>query len=172
MAPVGTAFLVQYNTMPKTGRNEPCPCGSGKKFKHCCMAQDQAEQHLALAAQRAKLEQQSAQHSARMRAFKASLYESDQLDQDSNAVIGLIDAGRLDEAEAAARELLLRYPDVHDGHDRLGMVYEARGLNREAAQCYRQVVEFMRAAPQNYDPEIMSVFVELIARLDPPTPSA
>jgi hypothetical protein len=22
---------------PKTGRNEPCPCGSGKKFKHCCM---------------------------------------------------------------------------------------------------------------------------------------
>ena len=23
-------------TMPKTGRNELCPCGSGKKFKHCC----------------------------------------------------------------------------------------------------------------------------------------
>jgi uncharacterized protein len=22
--------------MPKTGRNEPCPCGSGKKYKHCC----------------------------------------------------------------------------------------------------------------------------------------
>ena len=20
----------------KTGRNEPCPCGSGKKYKHCC----------------------------------------------------------------------------------------------------------------------------------------
>jgi uncharacterized protein len=23
-------------TMPKIGRNEPCPCGSGKKFKQCC----------------------------------------------------------------------------------------------------------------------------------------
>lgn len=22
----------------KTGRNDPCPCGSGKKFKNCCMA--------------------------------------------------------------------------------------------------------------------------------------
>ena len=22
----------------KTGRNEPCPCGSGKKYKHCCGA--------------------------------------------------------------------------------------------------------------------------------------
>jgi uncharacterized protein len=21
---------------PKVGRNELCPCGSGKKFKHCC----------------------------------------------------------------------------------------------------------------------------------------
>ncbi len=22
----------------KTGRNEPCPCGSGKKYKHCCIS--------------------------------------------------------------------------------------------------------------------------------------
>ena len=21
---------------PKIGRNDPCPCGSGKKYKHCC----------------------------------------------------------------------------------------------------------------------------------------
>ena len=23
--------------MQKTGRNELCPCGSGKKYKHCCL---------------------------------------------------------------------------------------------------------------------------------------
>lgn len=22
---------------PKAGRNDPCPCGSGKKYKHCCL---------------------------------------------------------------------------------------------------------------------------------------
>ena len=22
----------------KIGRNEPCPCGSGKKYKNCCLA--------------------------------------------------------------------------------------------------------------------------------------
>lgn len=22
---------------PKVGRNDPCPCGSGKKYKHCCL---------------------------------------------------------------------------------------------------------------------------------------
>jgi len=26
----------QRREMPKVGRNEPCPCGSGKKFKNCC----------------------------------------------------------------------------------------------------------------------------------------
>ena len=25
------------NTQPKIGRNDPCPCGSGKKYKKCCL---------------------------------------------------------------------------------------------------------------------------------------
>ena len=24
------------NISPRVGRNDPCPCGSGKKFKKCC----------------------------------------------------------------------------------------------------------------------------------------
>ncbi|MBN2260441.1 MAG: SEC-C domain-containing protein [Clostridiales bacterium] len=27
----------------KIGRNDPCPCGSGKKYKKCCMLKDEAE---------------------------------------------------------------------------------------------------------------------------------
>jgi hypothetical protein len=27
----------------KTGRNDPCPCGSGKKYKKCCLAKDHEE---------------------------------------------------------------------------------------------------------------------------------
>ena len=26
--------------LPKTGRNDPCPCGSGKKFKKCHMGRE------------------------------------------------------------------------------------------------------------------------------------
>ena len=29
-----TPYLIKSE---KTGRNEPCPCGSGKKYKHCCL---------------------------------------------------------------------------------------------------------------------------------------
>lgn len=25
------------STAPKVGRNDPCPCGSGKKYKQCCL---------------------------------------------------------------------------------------------------------------------------------------
>ncbi|RZW14658.1 MAG: hypothetical protein EX260_10625 [Desulfobulbaceae bacterium] len=28
--------LIRTNSV-KTGRNDPCPCGSGKKYKHCCL---------------------------------------------------------------------------------------------------------------------------------------
>src|SRR5258708_519912 len=27
------------------GRNDPCHCGSGKKYKKCCMAKDEAAEH-------------------------------------------------------------------------------------------------------------------------------
>ena len=30
-----TDFRDQQAALPKVGRNDPCPCGSGKKFKHC-----------------------------------------------------------------------------------------------------------------------------------------
>jgi len=26
----------QLSRTPKVGRNDPCPCGSGKKYKRCC----------------------------------------------------------------------------------------------------------------------------------------
>jgi len=28
--------IEQTKPATKTGRNDPCPCGSGKKFKKCC----------------------------------------------------------------------------------------------------------------------------------------
>lgn len=37
-----TAEKVQ--TTVKVGRNDPCPCGSGKKYKKCCMKKDKANE--------------------------------------------------------------------------------------------------------------------------------
>jgi hypothetical protein len=29
--------------MPTVGRNQPCPCGSGKKYKRCCLRQRESQ---------------------------------------------------------------------------------------------------------------------------------
>lgn len=154
--------------MPKTGRNDPCPCGSGKKYKRCCLAKDQAAEHATLAAKRAELAAMQEEQRAQAQDRQAAMHEIQELTAASNAVVDLVHADRLDEAERAARELLVRYPEVHDGYDRLGMVYEARGENQQAAQCYRKVIELVHAHPENYEPDFETPFHDLIAKLDPP----
>jgi tetratricopeptide (TPR) repeat protein len=155
----------------KPGRNDPCPCGSGKKYKRCCLQKDQLAESAALA--------EAAAQAAALRAAAARRYEhgpghcdfhdddEDDLTRESNAVVDLIEEGKLDQAEQAARDLLERYPEVHDGYDRLGMVYEARGEPKQAADCYRKVIEFIRTHPDQYDSDLQTMFEEMVTELDP-----
>ena len=48
------------------------------------------------------------------------------------------------------------------------MVYEARGDHRQAADCYRKVIDVIRANLDDYDPGFEAVFHKLVDRLDPP----
>jgi len=151
--------------MAKIGRNERCPCGSGKKYKHCCLQEDEAAARaLAAAAVRPTIDVEIADSLARFDA-------EDELAAASNAAVDLVHEGKLDEAEQIARDLLERFPDVHDGWDRLGMVYEARGDNRQAADCYRKIIEFIRDHPNDYEPGFEASFHKLVNRLDPSAPS-
>lgn len=157
--------------MAKTGRNDPCPCGSGRKYKVCCLKKDEDAEHELIKRAAAKSAALAAEAAAKTRrkaeATLAALDHAHDLAEDSNAVIAMVKARKLDEAETAARDLLVNYPEVHDGYDRLGMVYEARGQNKEAADCYRKVIEFVRDHPDQYDPEFADTFHRLVAKLDP-----
>ena len=138
----------------KIGRNDPCHCGSGKKYKKCCLAKDDASKSAAVS--------QSSPSSP-----LPWVMDDDHLDDDSNRVVYLIDAGKLDEAEAAANALLRDYPEVHDGLERLGMVYEARGDLKRAADYYRQTVAFMESH-DGYDVELIDAIRAQVLKLDPP----
>ncbi len=137
--------------MAKTGRNEPCPCGSGKMYKKCCRDADAAR--AASAAAQKKRGQQYA-------------FATDDFDEISNRVIDLIDAGQLDQAEQAARDLLSRYPDVLDGHMRLGAVYLARGASQKAAEHLRLAAAM--ATSQGQDPGLSDSLLAEANELDPP----
>ena len=71
-------------------------------------------------------------------------------------------------AESAARHLLEHYPEVPDGWDRLGMVHEKRGDNRQAADCYRRVIDFIRQHADDFDAVTVDDYAARIAKLDPP----
>jgi tetratricopeptide (TPR) repeat protein len=137
--------------MAKIGRNDPCPCGSGQKYKRCCGPRDAAAAAERAAADRAATLARETQRSTPDGTIRV---DDDDLDDTSNSVIDLIDAGRLDEAEHAAQDLLEHYPEVHDGLERLAMVAAARGDRPRAAEYYRKAADFVHAHADQYGPEM------------------
>jgi tetratricopeptide (TPR) repeat protein len=112
------------------GRNATCPCGSGKKYKKCCLVADEASliglrQAAAAAAQ------------------PVIVIEEDDLDELSNSVLDLVRDGHLEQALAACKRLLDEFPDVVDGLERSGMVHARMGDHATAAAFYRQAYDFV-----------------------------
>lgn len=74
----------------KPGRNDPCPCGSGKKYKHCCSNLSQTGTPVPTTGRELPKEPTS---------------------NEQNQLIALYQAGRYAELEYQAGLLLQRYPD-------------------------------------------------------------
>jgi len=133
--------------MAKIGRNDPCPCGSGKKYKKCCLLQQDGAKRYP---------------SKRKMRFIPVYTELDQL---SNSVVDLIKENKLDEAEDVSRKLLAEYPDQVDGFNRLAMVYEARGEKRKAAEYYRKAANFAKSN-EGFDRKMIKWFLSEAKRVE------
>ena len=137
--------------MAKVGRNDPCPCGSGKKYKKCCLEIEGKSQQVADALQGD--------------AASALPTVATELDDLSNTVVDLISAHDLDGAEAVCRKLQASYPDQVDGIWRLATVCEARGDRHAAARHYRDAAEFMRSR-DGFDAESIAHMVQSAERME------
>ncbi len=138
--------------MTKIGRNAPCPCGSGKKYKHCCWLRERAAPPVPA------VDESST-------APPLVIWDDDGLDDLSNSVVDLLHHGRLDEAGSAAAELLQRFPEVVDGLERTAMVEEARSNYSLAADFYRKAALFTQSHP-DYDPEMTQYYTDKAAELE------
>jgi hypothetical protein len=87
----------------KIGRNAPCPCGSGKKYKHCCLLKQTPAGH---AEQTGKAEPPTARKAEQSRLIKGI-----------EKAFSLLHSGRYTEAIDQASTLILRYPDEDRLHD-------------------------------------------------------
>jgi protein O-GlcNAc transferase len=83
--------------MSRPGRNDPCPCGSGKKYKHCCLPGE-------------------------TRGKVTTTGQSHELRQTMQSAVALHQAGKLAQAEALYRRILQQAPREPDALHMLGIL--------------------------------------------------
>ena len=128
--------------MAKTGRNQPCPCGSGLKYKRCCLAGEERARRVQGAA--------AIPLSTPSVGPEGSWVELE-FDRLSNRVVDLIDARQFDAATTACDELQAHYPDEIDWLMRRAMLHEALGQTTRAIEFYQRTVAFMEDNPEGFD---------------------
>ncbi len=133
--------------MTKISRNAPCPCGSGKKYKRCCLPNEAATPRPP------SVVPPSGRH-----VVYGPVEVSTDIDDLSNSVVDLIKENRLDEAEEACMQLLQEFPECVDGIERLVAVHKAKGNFALAADYARQTVVFMKERGDDFDPELIKDF--------------
>ncbi len=136
-------------------RNDPCPCGSGKKYKKCCLMQDEK---VAFEAR----QQRQAAEAAEEAAFMEHATQLDELTNRANDSIG---SGEWTEAEACCRELLERFPGEIDGHHRFYEYYKARG-DLIRAKTHAEATLAMIESQDGFDPDFPAQLKEDIAAFD------
>jgi len=124
--------------MKKYGRNEPCPCGSGKKYKKCCLSTPKPPM--------------------------GGTFVYTDLDDLSNQVPDLIRQGKYAEAEVVCQKLLAQYPEQIDGLHRYAQLFEAQGELQKAADYYHQAADFAEQA-EGFDQESAESFRKMARQL-------
>ncbi|MCI0656896.1 MAG: SEC-C domain-containing protein [Acidobacteria bacterium] len=137
------------STLP-IGRNDPCPCGSGKKYKKCCLEREAVGRDAAAAERPPKS------------VVRLGLTMIDEL---SNKALDEIHAKRYDEAEKLCKQLISEYPDMIDGQDRMAMLREAQGRFEEAANHYGDALSIMTRNSTSFGPEAVDYCREQYKRL-------
>lgn len=148
------------------GRNDPCSCGSGKKYKKCCQSHDQArgpmvvEPHVhahdadpeysgvgVLRVPDGLTPVQRQEYIERLRGWADTARDA-------------LDAGRLDEADSVAERLIAEYPDQIDGYEVRAMVRVHQKRWPEAAAGFEQALDVVLRHPDDYD----EGFIEALRR--------
>ncbi|MBI4938226.1 MAG: tetratricopeptide repeat protein [Nitrosomonadales bacterium] len=111
--------------MNSPSRNDPCPCGSGKKYKKCCLAAAQNQPGDPVKPSVHPLNPKNAAPPPERLLHALALHQD----------------GRLDEAEAAYRSLLQENPANSDALHYLGLISFRRGEYADAARLIEQAIK-------------------------------
>lgn len=136
--------------MTKTGRNDICACGSGKKYKQCCLQREQvlAESQRSASAVIARAIQEASEHhrAGRMAQAEAICTQILQLNPNHPEALLLhgIVALQMDRKELAVERLakaIRAAPSNPFGYINLGDALRALGIVDDAVASYRKALE-------------------------------
>ncbi|MCE5336631.1 MAG: SEC-C domain-containing protein [Desulfobacteraceae bacterium] len=107
------AALADSFTLSRTGRNDPCPCGSGKKYKKCCLPRHE--------------EARSSMPPDQLQAMEARAREKEKLEKEVQRGFEMIFSLEFDRAVQYAKKQLQTYPEDDRFHDILQITLMAMG---------------------------------------------
>jgi len=123
----GDCTAIQLRIVHATPRNAPCPCGSGRKYKHCCAERRDREAralghyNLGTALLDAGRPEEAIPELAAARELEPRRPQIH-----NNLGLALLEAGRIEEAEAAFRRALELAPKFVDAYANLHAVLVGR----------------------------------------------
>lgn len=142
-------------TAKKLARNDPCPCGSGKKFKQCCLLNEASPantptqtMNVASAMQAANAHFQAGRLAEADEVCRQVLQQSPN-HPDALHMQGMI-AYRIDMHDVAAillGSVVEIAPNYADGHNNLGVVFMALGKLDEAIASFRKAASLQPEHP-------------------------
>ena len=142
------------NAMAKIGRNEACPCGSGKKHKRCCLAAPAPPKGAATIT-----DGPSESHHENCDGCL------DELNERADRVLDVLLDGRIHDAVRLCHDFIRDFPGQAEGIDLLSMIFEERGQRERALELLRQASAIAHASP-DYDAETRSLMRARIVELE------
>jgi tetratricopeptide (TPR) repeat protein len=128
-------------------RNAPCPCGSGKKYKKCCLTSKTENDVLKPAT------------------AAVTLGEPD-LDELSNRANDLIRERQWEAAERLCQRLREQFPEELDADDRLAQLHQAQGHYPQALTYAQAALAMARRRPEKFDLELVADLEEQVAFIE------
>jgi hypothetical protein len=135
--------------MAQIGRNASCPCGSGKKYKKCCLAgagsaqADELEHHY-----RQRIAKAAALIEALIEIVERLAFKNDLLEKVWDCVGELVRQRRVDEAVMLCEQVLAFCDEETDAFERSMMRYRALGKYVLAENFYQSAAEIAELPEQ------------------------
>ncbi len=148
--------------MAEIGRNDPCPCGSGKKYKKCCWEKDQKklislaeENQIDLTYARRSMEQET------IRFFHEDIPQAQELVYEAWDALGDND---IKEAKRLFSKALKLDPIAADAYNGLADIAWRTGNMKLAEEYYRQAYEKAKLKLETEEPKAFAWWLELDTR--------